>query len=252
MLVNRVIFIGFTFVLTITLLLLGMNPVATAAVTMVIVMTGYTVISVMRNQSRVRLLDEACDPEAFLLRTEKQEAITGHKSRISELFAIDKAVAYMAMGDYERAKTLLIGFDSQKFSNNDTILAIHVIDLILCHYELGEVKEAESLFESRLPVLSPFQMRIKLATKILVGERLFYLGRYDESRTELTSLLKQAMTMRARLGILYKLAQIDEIQGDMTSAIKRYTKVANKANKLDIAEKAKMRLLSLTVYEDVV
>ena len=250
MLVNRVLFIGFTFVLTITLLLLGMNPVATAALTMLIVMTGYTVISVMRNQSRVRLLDDACDPEAFLLRTEKQEAITGHKSRISELFAIDKAVAYMAMGDYERAKPLLMGFDSQKFSNNDTILAIHTIDLILCHYELGEIKEAEALFESRLAVLSPFQMRIKLATKILVGERLFYLGRYEESKNELTNLLKQAMTMRARLGILYKLAQIDEINGDKASAIKRYTKVADMANKLDIAKRAKMKLDEMMVSEE--
>jgi tetratricopeptide (TPR) repeat protein len=82
--------------------------------------------------------------------------------------------------------------------------------------------------------------------QILIGERYYYLGQYEESAkhlrsllgTQLKSLSDNQLTRRQQLGILYLLARIEILQGSYESAAKKLKKVTRFGNKLWIAEEA--------------
>ena len=242
MLVNRLAFITTTAITMMVLLIFKIQPFIAGAITLFIVMIGYIILSIVRSKKRLSLLDDSCDPEEFLEKTEKQRAITGKNSKVNSYFDIDKAAGLITLGRFSEAKELLVLIDKNKLSPKNDSLLVYTINLMLCLYELGEVTQAEELFETQLPALSPINSRIRLAVNILVAERFFYLRRYSESRERFDKLLNQKLSNRARLGVLYCLAQIDEIEGSMEAAMKKYKQVSSEGNKLWIAKKAEEKL----------
>lgn len=224
----------------ITLLIIGINPYIAGVVTLVIVMIGYIIIANKRHKKRLYLLDEACDPVAFLKSTEKQETITGKSFKT--IFTIDKAAALITLGEYEQARNLLEAVDQSKISEKGNALVVYTIDLIACYYELGDISQAEHLFETQISILAPTNERVKKAVNILVGERYYFIGKYDESREHLSKLLEDKLSLRVYLSILFRLAQIDEIKGNFNQAKKKYVQVSEQGNKLHIVEEARIRL----------
>lgn len=239
MLVNRFIFITVTAIIMIALLAIQFHPLLAAAITIFLAMSGYIIISYIRSKKRLSLLEEECDPEAFLERTEEQRAITGRNSRYNTYFDIDRAAGLITLGRFEEAKEILLSVDGSRLSRKNDTLLVYTINLILCFYELGEVTRAEELFETQIPTLPPINTRIVLAVNVLVGERFFFLGRYDESCKHFNGLLSQKLSKRTRIGIIYYLAQVEEKMGNITAAWEKYRQVAQEGNKLWIAEKAR-------------
>ncbi len=242
MLVNRTGFIACTFLLMIILSVLTNNVIIAGIITFITVMIGYTIIAYMRNKKRINLLEEGCDPEAFLEAIEKQRAIVGEKDKYNTYLDIDKAVGLISMGEFEEARELLMSIDKTYLSVKNGMLLIYTIDLLCCLYELGEISHAEEIFETQIPLLPPVNPRMTLSMKLLVAERFLFLNRYEKSRKKFQELLNEKMTKRVRISVLYSLAKIDENTGDIDSAQNKYKEVAESGNKLWIAKEAKRRL----------
>lgn len=199
----------------------------------------YYVAAVIRGKKRMHILDEACDPEAFLNMTLKQKQVMKRNKKLQALLSIDEAVGHMLQEDYARAKTILEEIDKRYLLSWDSSLLVHTIDYIICCFEVGEIEEAQELMNTKLLELSPYSKRIKRSVEILIGDRYYYLGRYDECYQHLSALLDIELSRRQHLGILYRLAQIDDLRGDNELAKKKYQKISKFGNKLGIAAKAR-------------
>lgn len=242
MMVNRILLIAVTAVMMITLLVFNVHPFIAGSITILTMVVGYVIIGHLRVKKRLSLLDDACDPEAFMERTEKQKEIMRKNLKMNAYFDIDLSAGLITLGRFEEAKALLLSINKSHLSRKNDSLLIYTLNLMLCYYALDEVALAEALFETQIPVLSPINPRIVQAMNVLVAERFFYLKRYQESQEHLSMLLSKKLSKRAGLGILFLLAQIDQENGNLELANEKYLKVANEGNKLWIAEMAKKKL----------
>jgi len=228
-----------TATIMIVLLVLNVQTVVAVAITMLIMMTGYVIISIIRSKKRLSLLEDECDPEAFIESTEKQRAITGRDQKFNAYFDIDRAAGLITLGRFEEAKDILISVDKSRLSRKNDSLLVYTINMMTCLYEMGEITKAEELFETQIPNLAPINKRIVLATDLIVAQRFFYLKRYDESRKQFDKLINQKFSKRIRLEILYCLAQMDEEEGNEEAAMAKYSQIASEGNKLWISQKAR-------------
>lgn len=233
--IYRLIFFLLTVIVMIVFIILGVHPFLAAVITLPFILAIYIVIGIVRTKYRVGLLDDSCDPEAFLERTDMQMNITGRNPKIYNILLIDKAAGLMTLGRFHEAKEILFSIDKRFFTPHNGFLLVYTINLIYCFYELGEIDRAEELFETEMAVLPPISPRARLAVKMLVAERFFYLKRYGESREQFSKLLDQKLSKRMRMSILFYLAQMDEMEGNSESAMLKYSEVARKGNKLWIA-----------------
>ncbi|MCM1991210.1 tetratricopeptide repeat protein [Oceanirhabdus seepicola] len=247
MLVKRSSFVVVTFVMMITLLVLTDDSILSGVITFTVIMVGYIIISIKRSKKRLGLLNEKCDPEAFLERTEKQMEITGKNAKLQAYLNVDKAAALVCMGEYQEGKNLLLSIDKSKLSTKNGTLLVFTINLICCLYELGEIAEAEGIFERELfnitldsvPITkAPF----KRAIKFLNAERDYILGKYEESQTAFEELLNEKSDKRTHVSALYGLAKIHEKLGEVEKAKEMYKEVSEEGNKLYIAKVAKRKV----------
>ncbi|MDF2589472.1 MAG: hypothetical protein K0S41_3313 [Anaerocolumna sp.] len=240
-----ILFFVLTLIIGLALNSTGINLVATIVITMVAVFSLYITIAMIRQRKYINQLDELCDPEKFLESTMKQEGITGN-CKNSYLFTINTAVSHMELGDYMTGLKLLESVDKDQFGKNKISQTVYYIDLMICYYELGMIEKAEQLFETVLPLAAPYNNKLKQSIDVLIGERFYYLGRYEESYEHLSKVVKEyQMCKRRYLEVIFRLAFMDELKGDMDKAIKRYEKVIKFGNKLGIVNDAKDRLNKL-------
>ena len=250
MLVKRSIFISVTFIMMITLLVLEVEPIIAGIITMTVIMSGYILISIKRSKDRLQLLNEKCDPEAFLERTEKQIEIIGENAKFQAYLNVDKAAAFMCMGKYKEGKKILSSIDKTKLSPKNGTMLAYTINMISCLYELGEITEAESIFEKdlfniSLDTIVRSKAPIKRAIKFLNAERKYRLEQYDESQKVFEELLNEKSDKRTYISVLYGLGKIHEKLGDIEKAKEKYLKVSEEGNKLYIALEAKQKIKEL-------
>lgn len=242
MLVNRIGFIAITFFMMLALSLLLDNTFIAGSITFVTVIIGYIIISYTRSKKRLNLLEEDCDPEGFLGATEKQRNIVGKNPKLDNYLNIDRSVGFIETGEFQKAKEILLSVDKSYLAEKNGTLLVYTINLITSLYELGEISYAEELYEKHILALKPTSERIALSIKMLDGERLFFLSKYEESKEKFEKILEGKISKRARLSITYRLAQIDEKMGDLISAKKKYKEVLDNGNKLWIAKEAEKHL----------
>lgn len=245
MLLNRILFFVSTAIIMGILVALTDNAIIAGVMTFVTVIVGYYVISMIRRQKRINLIEKQCDPELFLEATEKQRKITGRNPKMNAFLDIDKSAALILMGEFQKAKEVLTSIDKSYLSAGNTSLFVYTINLIACLYELGDISSAEEIFETQIPLLSPINYRLTLAMELLTADRFFFLNRIDESVEKYKKLIKGKITPRIRMCILYRLAQMDEMKGNIALAKQKYKEVADNGNKLWIALKAKERLVDM-------
>jgi tetratricopeptide (TPR) repeat protein len=78
-----------------------------------------------------------------------------------------------------------------------------------------------------------------------VGERYYFLGKYDECYNFLKNLLDDKLTRRQYLGIIYRLAEIELMRGETEKAKKHFRKVERLGNKLKIVQLSREKLEGL-------
>lgn len=239
---SRMILILITLVVMIGLVIVTGNIVFSGIATWTIVIVGYLVAAVYRQKKRLDLLDAECDPNAFIVATEKQMRITGKNPKIYALLQINLAAGLIVEGEFEEAKEELLSVNPDQLSEKNGTKLAYVLNLISCYYEMAELDKAEQLFETQMPLLSAVNRRMRVAVKAQLAERLFFLERYEESQSAFQALLQEKISKRVRVSILYRLAQMDERMGDWDSAEKNYRLVVKQGNKLWIAGQAECRL----------
>jgi tetratricopeptide (TPR) repeat protein len=245
MLVNRIWFISITAIVMTALLVLTKNPVLAGAITFIAVMAGYIIISYLRSKKRLDLLEEKCDPQAFLEATEKQRNITGRNARVNAYLNIDIAAGHMELGEFKKAKDILESIDKSLLSAKNGTLLVYTVNMISCLYELGEIASAEKIFETQIPILPPVNNKLTQVMQFFIADRFFYLNRFEESTEKYNCLLKEGISTRRRLETIYRLAEIDSYNGDIGGARQKYIEVAEKGHKLWSAVQARKRLESL-------
>ncbi len=217
----------------------GFSLMQTLVYIVVLEIVVYLAFVIIRDLRLRYLLDEKCDPLEYLYKIQKLTKKLEHRPKSLALLSINEAVAHMLLGEYKIAKGILSEVDQKYLSDRNGTLLVQTIDYILCCYELGELEEANYLYDTKLPLLSPVTKRLKKSMQILVGERYYYLGQYEESTKHLKELLDIELTTRQQLGILYLLARMELKQGQYESVAKKLKKVAKFGNRLRIAEEAK-------------
>lgn len=218
-----------------------------AALTVGILTVVFSTISIWRNKSRINLLNEECDPEAFLISTEKQAEKVEKNPELTDFITIDMSAGLICKGEFQAAKELLEEMDKEKLSKNRSVMFAYTINLTICYYELGDILQAERLFETQIAVLPPIGKRQQQYVKHLVGGRYFYLGKYDESYEYFMQLLEDKFdySRREYLNILFFLAQIEEIKGNTEAAKEKYQRIVAKGNKLWIAVQSAKKLSNM-------
>lgn len=205
----------------------------------------YIIHSIINSMISKHILDEECDPVKYLSRIQKHKAKLKRNKKLQALLSINEAVGYILLGDYHTAKGILESIDKSYLSDKNGTLFVYTIDYIVCCFELGELEEALHLMETQLLVLAPINKGHKMSVQILIGERDYFLGKYEESYRHLINLLDVELNRRQQVSILYRLALIDMIRGNHELANKRFQKIAQYGNKLWIADKAREYLNTL-------
>ena len=241
MLVNRIWFCAITFLMMITLSILTGKTVTAGIITLFMMVSGYFVIAVFRSKKRLNLLEEKCDPQAFLAATERQRKITGKNQNINAYLNIDRAAGLMLLGEFQKAKDVLDATDQSRLSVKNGTQFAYTVNLILCYYALGQTDAAEQLFETQVPLLSPVSPRMTQAMEFLVAERLFYLSRFEESKEKFRRLEGEKLSRRKRLELAYRLAQIEEASGAPDSARQKFEEAAATDSKLWVSAQARSR-----------
>jgi len=247
MLITRIYFILVTFFTMITLNLLLGNPILAGVITIILITTGYILIDLFRSKKRLHLLENLCDPKAFIEATKRQREITGKDPKINAYLNVDHSAGLILLGKFQEAKDRLLSIDPKYLSHKNGTLLIYTINLISCYYGMGEIAEADDLYETKIPLLSPVNSKLTLYTKLLIAERFLIHGKLLESKEKYNACLEEKVSPRQRLCILYSLAQIDEKSGDLKAAQIKYEEVAKDGNQLWIAKEAQQKLQALSL-----
>lgn len=245
---NRMTMGLLAFLMMVGLLAMGLNYIVAGVITIVAVMlfNGGRNYNVYKDRSE--LLQTECDPEAFLKMTAELRAQSSNNAKMKSYLEIDEAVGQMTLGNFEAAKAILLSVDEQKLPTKYHIDLIHKMNLMYCHYELGEIEEAEFVYEDILPLLSVDDLHVQLTKEVLLAERAFFLGEYAESRVLIEPLMARALKKRTVLSLIYRLAQMAEIDGDMETAQKHYEQVAAEGNGLWIAAQSRNKLEAMASH----
>ncbi len=185
-----------------------------------------------------KVLDWDCDPKRYLKMMDEREKKFRKNKRVLSYLSINRAVGHLLLGNFMMAKEYLEGIDTSYLSEKNGSYFVYTIDLISCYYELGEIEKAENLYETNLVRLAPLGKPHKRSVEILIGERYYFQGKYEESYECLKKLLKEDLDKRQYLGILFRLAQMDLRNGETDQARKRFEKIAKLGNKLWIAKES--------------
>ncbi len=227
-----------TLVSMLILLHFGVNFIMSFLITYIVLMVIYCIICYIFYKLRRKALDFDCDPERYLKMLDNHEKRYHSKAKAAHYLAINRAAGHMLLGDYQTAINYLEGIDHIFLSEKNGSLLPYTINLILCYYELGEMEKAERLYETNLVQLSPFNKRLKKSVEILIGERYYYLEKYDLSYKFLKNLLDYNLSKRQYLGVLYRLAQMEVMNGETEQAIKKFEKIVKFGNKLGIVKES--------------
>lgn len=250
MLIKRSLLVIITAVIMLALVISGVNTVLSGVITFIAVMTVYILISIKRSKDRLSLLNDKCDPEAFLERTEKQIEIMKKNPKFNACLNVDKAAGLMCMGKTEEGKDTLLDIDKTMLSKKNGALLTYTIDMIICLYDLGKIAEADELYETEFvkilqeSVLSD-KKNFKLAIKFLIAERKLIQGKYEESRKDFQELFEEKFSKRHRIAALHGLARTNEKLGEKEKAIEQYSKIVKFGNKLHVVKEAKEKLEKL-------
>lgn len=224
------------------LVALQLNFVIAGGFTICIGVSFFLVSFYTQQKAFLKILDEKCDPKRFLEIMNKQKKRFKRDKKMVNIAEYNCAVSYMLLGKTQEAKDCILGIDTDLFFANKKNAIIYVINLMLCYYELGEIEEAESLYEENLEKIRDNKCGLDKIVEILSGMRYYFLKQFDQSYEVLESLLSSELSTRLYLGVLFYLAKMDQQKGNVELAKNRFHEVAKKGNTLWIAQEAKQIL----------
>ncbi len=167
-----------------------------------------------RAYSLETFLDKYCDPELYIEFLNELAEKNCDKQKQQILISIYRSRGYMYLGDNISAIDCLKEIEPILKRLNNKLYTIYVINLLLNYYALGEIEEAELLYEKKKSLLRLSESKSKLQVEFLMAERYYFLKEYNLSYTNFKRLHKKKLIKGQSLWILFRLAQM-EIQNGM-------------------------------------
>lgn len=221
------------------LLYFGVSSILSGIISFIIYIVCCYMYLYIKSNIQSNILDEDCDPERFLKLIDRQDRKSRKTQRYMNYIAINRAAGHMSLGDCKAAKEYLDEVDTTYLSEKDNSYLVYTMNMIGCYYALGEIEKAEVLYETNMVRFCPYIKKLKKSVEILIGERYYYLKKYNLSYEHLQKLLNYELTKRQYLGVLYCLAQMDVRNGDKEQATVKFKKIAKLGNKLWISKDSK-------------
>lgn len=213
--------------------------------TVMIIGIGYIIYSNIRQKKRYDLLEQDLDPEAFIEATKKQMKITGKNKRAYALLNHDLIVGLLSMRKYEEARDVLDEINEAHLSKwNGSILNYYNVEMIL-YSNAGDMDRANEIYETKIRNYPIKLLNESMTMDLILADKSLREKEYNISRELFNKVLKNIKSKRLKLEIYHSLAIIDEEEGRIEEAIRKYKKVADKGNKLHLSFLAKEKLKEL-------
>lgn len=232
----RVLYYLFVFILSIILFSITDSLVIGGIIAIVISISLYLLISFRRGMKRINLIEEECDPYAFIEATEKQWEITGKNKNIDAYLSIDRAAGYILMGEYEDAIIELEHIDNSRVTRRRIIKLVYDINLASALYSINEVEKANEIYTSNIEHQTIKGKRYISAVRYLNVTRLISNKKYDEAKELISELRDEKLTNRRRAHLAYCEGLMLMEEGNKTKALSRFRDVVKYGNKLYIVK----------------
>lgn len=201
---------------------------------MLVVYYTHVIIKTIHRQN---LLNKQCDPEAFIEATlkRKDEKMMGVPKALIDL---ELTIGYIAKGDFETAKSILISLDMEPFRKSATIMGMYYNNLMVCFIYLDDLEEAHHIDMYDLKPLDIKHKRLLEGIRMSRAELLFHQGLYDEAEDIFKVSYENEKHLAQKLNALYFLAKIDEVNGHKEEAKVKYQKIVQEGNGLWFKQEA--------------
>ena len=221
-----------------------LNPTHAILISVISFIVFYTLHIILKSMHRQNLLNQKCDPEAFIEATliRREEKMTGVPKSLIDL---ELTPGYLGLGEFEKAKDILESIDVEPFKKSATIMGMYYNNLMVSLIYLGKLDEARLIDENHIKPLDIKHKGLLASIRMTRAELLFHQGSYDGIKEIFEATYHNEKQLVTRLFALYFLAKMDEIEGLIDKAKHKYEEVALKANGLWIAKEAKDKLNSL-------
>lgn len=238
MLMNKWVFLLVTILLMVVSYVLLDNMIIAGVIALIIVLVWYIQVALKRNQKRLALLDDACDPEAFIKMTEEHSKSAKNNLKVKYFLRIDHAAGLIHLGRFEEARDLLMQVDKFYLSQKRGVKLIYHINMVSALLGLNALEEAVEMYKEEVETYTAENAYINRLLSNLKAELLFHQGELDQAKEILIELLEESLSNKDRLNALYYLAQIHEKQGHLLEAAGQFKIVSEDGPKLWIGSEA--------------
>lgn len=205
----------------------------------------YTALTIRRHRLRHALLNNDCDPEAFILKTLDQMEVMEKRKKSTTILTIDHCAGLASQGRFEECLSVLDGVDMDLLSAKNNSELVWHLNKYYCLCNLGRMSEAEQIYQEKFTTLPALGKNLQFAMKMVVARRYFFTKDYEQAEPLLTALLDDPMPKRHRLGIVYDLGVLNMNSDNRGKAISYFNEVIEEGNKLFIVEEAKEHMKKL-------
>lgn len=245
MLKHRLWMYGGVFASQLVLSILLDDPIMAGIIVIGVFIPGYLFISLRRQRKRVSILDDACNPEAFIEATQRQLAITGKNKRFSNLLRLDLSAGLASAGRFEEAIMTLDGLDEKiirKHQLGDHALTINRY-VVLRGLERHE--EADALFEESISTIQTQKWIVQEACNLARLDYDYQKRNFDACHELIRILEKEALKKRYLLSLSYTQGLLALAEGKPDIAKGYFERVVTDGATLHIARKAENCLMEI-------
>ncbi|MCL2170514.1 MAG: hypothetical protein FWB71_00050 [Defluviitaleaceae bacterium] len=219
----------------------GVHFVATFFISVIGAVVVYFCWLFMKERRLNNILDRDCDPVRYLEKCNKANMVQPD---------FNKAIAYLCLGDFDRAIGYLQNVELPKKVSKPLELVYHCAFMVY-YLETGDLENVKRIYEEnikelRKSILHPaitFSVDLQvLAYQYKVNMTDDTAKYYLEQLGYLYEVNSKKISMRQKVATRFIEAGLLEGLGDMDGAMKKYNTVAKYGNRLYIAKLAREKL----------
>lgn len=250
MMKRRILFFASFFVVDLVLAILLGDPVLAGIILLSVFTPSYLALSLYRQKKRINLLDEACDPQAFIEACERQYVITGKNKTAHMYLIIDKSAGLASLGHFEEAKALLLSLDVKKATRHKMRALVYYNNLMLCYDGLGDGAAAKAIYENEFTNLTYKLKNYAVIRKPILFSKFKYGAAPEDIETRqflVDEIRKLKLSKRLSLHLALYEGELAIASGDLESAKSFFNEVVTNGNKLYIVTYAQNKLNELSI-----
>lgn len=247
---NRILYYIFVSVLMLITIKITDNLILSGFITIVVSTSLYMTLAFRRASKRLALLEDECDPYAFIEATEKQYEITGKNKKIEAYLSIDRAVGYILIGEYDDAVIELEHIDQRKITSRSGAKLVYYVNLAAAYFMMGKVEEGNRTYSEIIDMEPIKSKRYKQALKFSMVTKHIANKEYEEAKALIEELKDPKLSKRKKVTLAYNEGLIYLEEGSKSKAISKFREVVSQGNKLYIAKLAKGHISRLDTCID--